>query len=85
MNSMSVLDNFETWKDFLSNRLEQAKQEGMTQDTISNMAYEIGDYLANSVDAKNDEQAMLRELWNAASREEQESIANAMVKLVQKG
>ncbi|GEN30494.1 hypothetical protein HNQ35_001124 [Cerasibacillus quisquiliarum] len=82
---MSVLDNFETWKDFLSNRLEQAKQEGMTQDTISNMAYEIGDYLASSVDAKNDEQAMLRELWNAASREEQESIANAMIKLVQKG
>lgn len=82
---MSVLDNFESWKEFLSNRLEQAKQEGMTQDTISNMAYEIGDYLANSVDAKNDEQAMLRELWNVASREEQESIANAMVKLVQKG
>ncbi|HEY4601622.1 MAG TPA: DUF3243 domain-containing protein [Cerasibacillus sp.] len=82
---MSVLDNFETWKEFLSNRLQQAQQEGMNQDTISNMAYEIGDYLANSVDAKNDEQAMLRELWNAASREEQESIANAMVKLVQKG
>lgn len=85
MNLMSVLDNFETWKEFLSNRLQQAQQEGMNQDTISNMAYEIGDYLANSVDAKNDEQAMLRELWNAASREEQESIANAMVKLVQKG
>lgn len=80
---MSVMDNFETWKDFLQNRLEQAQNQGMSQQTISNVAYEIGDYLAKSVDAKNDEQALLRELWNAASKEEQQAIASAMVKLVQ--
>lgn len=80
---MSVLENFDSWKSFLANRLEQAKSEGMSQDTISNMAYEIGDYLAKSVDAKNDESAVLRELWNAASEEEQQAIANSMVKLVQ--
>lgn len=82
---MSVLDNFETWKDFLSNRLEQAKGQGMSQQTISNVAYEVGDYLSKSVEAKNDEEAVLRELWNAASEEEQQAIANIMVKLVQKG
>ncbi|MDY0408213.1 DUF3243 domain-containing protein [Virgibacillus soli] len=80
---MSVLENFDSWKQFLSNRLDQAKSQGMSQDTISNVAYEIGDYLAKSVDAKNDEQAMLRELWNAASKDEQQAIASAMVKLVQ--
>jgi len=80
---MSILENFDSWKSFLANRLEQAKSEGMSQNTISNMAYEIGDYLAKSVDAKNDESAVLRELWNAASKEEQQAIANSMVKLVQ--
>lgn len=80
---MSVLENFDSWKSFLANRLEQAQSEGMSQDTISNVAYEIGDYLANSVDAKNDESAVLRELWNAASKEERQAIANSMVKLVQ--
>ncbi|WP_284140016.1 MULTISPECIES: DUF3243 domain-containing protein [unclassified Virgibacillus] len=80
---MSILENFETWKDFLSNRLEQAQNQGMSQQTITNVAYEIGDYLAQSVDAKNEEQAVLRELWNAASEEEQHAIASAMVKLVQ--
>ncbi|TQS75494.1 DUF3243 domain-containing protein [Ornithinibacillus gellani] len=82
---MSVLDNYETWKDFLANRLEQAQSEGMSQETISNVAYEVGDYLAKSVEVKNDETAVLRELWNAASKEEQQAIANTMVKLVQKG
>ncbi|MFC4557189.1 DUF3243 domain-containing protein [Virgibacillus kekensis] len=80
---MSVLDNFDTWKDFLANRLQQAQSEGMSQQTINNMAYEVGDYLAKSTDAKNNEEAVLRELWNAASNDERHALANAMVKLVQ--
>ncbi|HLR07985.1 MAG TPA: DUF3243 domain-containing protein [Bacillota bacterium] len=80
---MSVLDNFETWKDFLANKLEQAQSQGMDQQTIANVAHEVGDYLSQHVDAKNDETAVLRDLWNAASEEEQQALANAMVKLVQ--
>ncbi|MEC5422626.1 DUF3243 domain-containing protein [Virgibacillus sp. C22-A2] len=80
---MSVLDNFETWKGFLANRLQQAQQQGMDQETIQNVAHEVGDYLAQSVDAKNNEEAVLRELWGAASEDEQQAIANTMVKLVQ--
>ncbi|MBT2215044.1 DUF3243 domain-containing protein [Virgibacillus dakarensis] len=80
---MSVLDNFDTWKDFLANRMQQAEQQGMSQQTISNLAYEVGDYLAKRVDAKNDEEAVLLELWNAASAEERQAIASSMVKLVQ--
>ncbi|AIF43696.1 DUF3243 domain-containing protein [Virgibacillus sp. SK37] len=80
---MSVLDNFESWKGFLANKLDQAKQQGMSEETIQNVAHEVGDYLAQSVDAKNNEEAVLRELWNAASEQEQQAIANTMVKLVQ--
>lgn len=80
---MSVLDDFESWKGFLANKLDQAKQQGMSDHTISNVAQEVGDYLAQSVDVKNDEAAVLRELWNAASENEQQAIANTMVKLVQ--
>ncbi|QDP40244.1 DUF3243 domain-containing protein [Radiobacillus deserti] len=80
---MSVLDNFESWKDFLGDRLHQAEGQGMNQNTISEIAYEIGGYLANQVDAKNDQEAVLRDLWNAASKDEQHAIANIMVKMVQ--
>ncbi|WP_226578937.1 DUF3243 domain-containing protein [Halobacillus litoralis] len=80
---MSVLDNFDTWKDFLGDRLHQAKGDGMQEQAVSDLAYEIGTYLANSVDAKNDQEAILRDLWNVADQEEQHTIANMMVKLVQ--
>ena len=81
---MSVLDNFDTWKDFLSGKLQQAEEQGMSQQTISNVAYEVGNYLSKSVEAENNEEAVLRELWNAGSEEEQQAIANIMVKLVKK-
>lgn len=80
---MSVLDNFDSWKAFLADRLQQAESQGMGQQTISNMAYEVGDYLASNTSAKNSEEAVLQEIWNAGSDEERHALASAMVKLVQ--
>ncbi|GAB4072629.1 DUF3243 domain-containing protein [Barrientosiimonas marina] len=80
---MSVLDNFDSWKTFLADKLEQAQSEGMGQETIDNMAYEVGDYLASNTNAQNNEEAVLQEIWSAASEEERQSMASAMVKLVQ--
>ncbi|MFD1777962.1 MULTISPECIES: DUF3243 domain-containing protein [Fredinandcohnia] len=80
---MSVLDNFEEWKDFLGDRLQHAKSEGMDQQVISNMAQQLGDYLANEVEPKNAQEKVLRDLWTVASEEEQQAIANVMIKLVQ--
>ncbi|MFA1821220.1 DUF3243 domain-containing protein [Virgibacillus oceani] len=80
---MSVLDNFESWKGFLSNKLQEAQQQGMSQQTIESVAEEVGDYLAQSVDPKNSEETVLRDLWSAASENEQQAIANTMIKLVQ--
>ena len=80
---MSILDNFDSWKGFLANRLNQAKEQGMDHETITNVAHEVGDYLASNVDAKNKEEAVLKELWSAASEAEQQAIASSMVRLVQ--
>ncbi|MDX8362181.1 MULTISPECIES: DUF3243 domain-containing protein [Bacillaceae] len=80
---MSVLDNFEQWKDFLADRLHQAQESGMNQNTVSDIAYQIGDYLSNQVEPKNAQEKVLADLWHVASNEEQQAIANMMVKLVE--
>ena len=80
---MSVLDNFGNWKQFLANRLQDVQQQGMNQQTITNLAAEVGDYLAENVDAKNGEEAVLKELWNSATEQEQQAIASSIVKMVQ--
>jgi hypothetical protein len=80
---MSVLDNWDQWKDFLGDRLNHAENEGMNQGAISDLAYQIGGYLAKQVEPKNDQEKVLADLWSVASPEEQHAIANMMLKLVQ--
>ncbi|WP_404331536.1 DUF3243 domain-containing protein [Mesobacillus maritimus] len=80
---MSVLDNWGQWKDFLGSRLDQAQSEGMNNNVISDVAYQVGDYLAKNVDPKNEQERVLADLWSVADEKEQHAIANLMVKLVQ--
>ncbi|MET3699540.1 uncharacterized protein DUF3243 [Bacillus oleivorans] len=80
---MSVLENWDQWKNFLGDRLNHAKQQGMDNNVVSDLAYEIGEYLAKQVDPKNEQERVLADLWSVASPEERHAIANMMVKLVQ--
>lgn len=79
---MTVLENFEQWKSFLNERVQQAESAGMNQETIEDMAYQIGNYLAEDIDPKNREQRVLQELWKVGSEQEQKALADMMVKLV---
>ncbi|WP_042356205.1 DUF3243 domain-containing protein [Bacillus rubiinfantis] len=80
---MSVLDNWKEWQEFLGNRLQHAQNQGMSEGAISSLAHQIGDYLADNVDPKNEQERVLADMWSVASEQEQQAIANVMVKLVQ--
>lgn len=79
---MSVLENWDQWKNFLGDRLQHAKTEGMQGEAVTDLAYQIGGYLAQHVDPKNPQEKVLADLWSVASPEEQHAIASMMVKLV---
>ncbi len=55
----------------------------MNNETISEVAYEVGEYLANQVEPKNEQERVLAQMWKVANEQEQHAIANMMVKLVQ--
>ncbi|MBS4211815.1 MULTISPECIES: DUF3243 domain-containing protein [Neobacillus] len=79
---MSVLDNWKQWQDFLGDRLNNAQSQGMSEGAINTIAYQIGDYLARNVDPKNEQERVLSDMWSVADPQEQQAIANVMVKLV---
>ncbi|SDW25920.1 DUF3243 domain-containing protein [Paenibacillus sp. CF384] len=79
----TVLSNFENWKNFLSDRVDQAKGMGLNEDTIANLAYEIGSFLGEKVDPKNEQERAIKELWDVGDEQERKTIAGLMVKLVQ--
>jgi Protein of unknown function (DUF3243) len=78
----TVLSSYDQWKKFLADRVDQAKKLGMSEDTISNLAYEIGDFLDQRVDPKNVEQRALKDLWDAGDETEKKALAKLMVKHV---
>ncbi|MCQ6274167.1 DUF3243 domain-containing protein [Bacillus sp. V3B] len=80
---MSVLENWQQWKDFLGDRLDQAQNQGVSKQTIDDLAYQVGDYLAKQVDPKNEQERVIADLWSVATPEEQHAIANIMVRLVE--
>jgi len=80
----TVLSNFDSWKQFLADRMEQGKKMGLSEDTLANLAFEIGSFLDERVDPKNDEQRVLKEMWDAGDEEERKTLARIMCKLVHK-
>ncbi|ANY69609.1 hypothetical protein BBD42_26335 [Paenibacillus sp. BIHB 4019] len=80
----TVLTNFDTWKQFLADKVQHAKQIGMNDEAITSLAFEIGSFLDEKVDPKNEEQRVLKELWDAGDDSERKVLACLMIKLVQK-
>jgi hypothetical protein len=84
MSTDSVVKNFDTWKSFLGDRVIQAEKIGMSEDTISKLAFEIGEFLDDKVDPANYSNRAIKELWDVGNDEEKHTIAKLMVKLAKK-
>ena len=80
----SVLNNFDSWKKFLGDRVQHAKGAGLSEDTIANLAYEIGGFLEDKVDPQNESNRALKELWEVGDENDRKTLARLMVKLASK-
>jgi len=80
-----ILESFDQWKQFLSDRVNEAKRAGASESTIANAAANIGNFLAQRVDPRNREQRLLKELWDVGTKEEQQALASMITKMVSDG
>lgn len=80
----TVLSSYDKWKDFLGERVRKAEAVGMNDGTISKLAFEIGDYLADKIDPENREERVLKELWDVSDEQQRKALAGIMVKLAKK-
>ncbi|GKS09957.1 DUF3243 domain-containing protein [Paenibacillus chitinolyticus] len=80
----TVLTVFDRWKEFLAERVDQAERVGLNDEKISNLAFQIGEFLSDKVDPENREERLLKELWDAGDENERKVMARLMVKLVNK-
>lgn len=78
----TVLETFDKWKAFLAERVNQAQAAGMSDETISKLAFQIGEFLEDKIDPKNGEERLLQQLWQVGTEDDRKTLAKLMVKLV---
>lgn len=77
-----VSASWEEWKFQLGQAVQIGESLNLSPEQMAQRAEQIGDFLAQRVDPKNPEQKVLKELWQAADDQEQQTLAGIIVKLV---
>lgn len=78
---MGVLSNWEEWTSFLGEQVSDAKNNGLPKKMIEKAAIHIGDYLANNIDPKNEQERVLSDMWSVAEKDEKHALASCIIKL----
>ncbi|WP_186429542.1 DUF3243 domain-containing protein [Clostridium sp. BSD9I1] len=81
---MEIMDNWNDWKKTLGKAVDLGETVGMSNKTITNIAEKVGTYLSNNVDPHNDQERLLKEMWDAASENERQVLAKLVVKISDK-
>lgn len=76
---------WEKWKDTLAAAVNLGNMMGMNENTIDNIAYRVGNFLASKVDPANREQRVLKELWEAANDNQRRVLAEIITQMVSDG
>jgi len=82
---MKQLDtsSWENYKRSLGKGMEVAKELGMSEQEIASIAQRFGSYLANNVNPDLPENRALKELWQIANPQEQQTLTNVMMRVAQ--
>lgn len=78
-----TLGEWDKWKETLANAVNLGQTMGMSQNTIDNVAFRVGNVLSSSVDPENREQRVLQELWKAGDDSDRKVLSKMIVKMVQ--
>ena len=81
---MDTLKNWHDWKKTLGQAVDLGETVGMSDTTITNVAEKVGTFLSNSIDPRNDEERLLKELWDAADEHDRKVLAKLVIKIADK-
>jgi hypothetical protein len=81
---MEMMENWHDWKKTLGKAVDLGEIVGMSEQTITNISEKVGTYLSNHVHPHNDEEKLLKEMWDAADEEDRKVLAKIIVKIVDK-
>ncbi|BCG61433.1 DUF3243 domain-containing protein [Paenibacillus sp. URB8-2] len=76
-----ILNNFDSFRTYLSKRVQLARKIGLSEAQLAQAAEKVADYLAAYEEPRNSEEKLLLELWKVGSKEERTKFASMLVRL----
>lgn len=81
---MPSLSDWDDWKKTLGAAVDLGESVGMSEKTITNIAEKIGTFLSNNTHPANDEERLLKEMWDAADEDDRNVLAKLVVRITDK-
>lgn len=81
---MDLSNDWNQWKDTLGKAVNLGEDIGLKDKTINNIAQGIGSFLSDHIEPRNDEERLLKELWDVANEHDRHVIAKLVVKMTKK-
>ena len=81
---MVSMKDWGEWKSILGKAVDLGETVGVSDKNITNVAERIGTFLSNNVDPRNDEERLLKEMWDAADEKDRDVLAKLIVKIADK-
>lgn len=85
MKCIDYLDVTKDWNTFrktLHDGIAQARQLGMSDEEIQDLATSVGDFLNEKVCPATKEEELLKEMWDVASTDERKCMATVLFKMM---
>lgn len=83
LRSSETLGDWDKWKNVLSKAINIGEAVGLSEKTIDNIAYRVGNTLTATVDPENREERVLQELWKVGNDSDRKTLAKLIVKVIE--
>lgn len=81
---METETSWHDWKHMLGRFVHGGRFVGMSENTINDISYRVGEFFANHFDPGNREQRLLKEMWEQGNEDEKRVLSSLISRMVSK-
>jgi len=81
---MIKIDDWDAWKNILGKAVNLGETVGMSENTINKVAERVGTFLSNNIEPRNNEERLLKELWDVGDDVDRQTLAKLATKITDK-
>jgi hypothetical protein len=79
------IKDWEQWKKTVNDAIKTARKIGMPDKLIEIASVKVGDFLVKRICAESKEEALIKDLWEAATPDERKTLGKLLFKIMDKG